>query len=97
MKSRAKSLLIFCCLFFSFVVQVDAYQAHADHSINGMNEPYVRNNILEFIFSFGSFQMVQMVSIIYTVYIIPYNYKFRKGTKSEKQIPADAISTNYGS
>ena len=34
MKSRAKSILTFCCLLLSFMVQLDAYQAH-DHSING--------------------------------------------------------------
>ena len=37
MKSRAKSLLIFCSFLLAFSVQLDAYQAH-DHSINGMLE-----------------------------------------------------------
>ena len=102
MKSRAKSLLIFCCLFLSFVVQVDAYQAHADHSINGMSHtvwhiPYVRNNILETIFSNGAESADDINHKIYYLSYKPYNRKFRKGTKSKKQIPADAISTNHGS
>ena len=37
MKSRAKSLLIFCSFLLAFSVQLDAYQAH-DHSVTGMLE-----------------------------------------------------------